>query len=229
MADMNRDAIIVKARQLVGVTDPTKGGPADSDLYVPLTNAIDRFALEAAALKTVMKLSTKASDKYLPMVDEIHWPIQVSFVDTDGRAWPLGVLEVAPRPGMLGTRPENWWLTAVNVPDVSGRSTPTLGINPYVNYDGNGNVIVECIQSPKDLSLGTDIPELVSSLHSYIADALALEMLPMFPERMFLEPMLERRRSRGIAAFKALGKADFKTARGGHDVMRYRARARARF
>lgn len=226
---MTRDQIVAKGRRLIGVTDSSKGGPTDAELYPDLNNAIEGFVAEAGALKSVFKLSTRANDKYVLLLDEILWPITVSFVDSDGRSYGLDQIEVAPRPGSLGTRPTRWWSTAVNVPDVSGPSTPAIGIDPFVDYTGNGNVILEVIQLMRTLASSADVPELKSCLHRYLAFAFALEILPLFPEKLNLEGYLERHRDRGIDLFKSLARADKYGPRGGRDVMRYKARARSRF
>ena len=225
---MTRDDLFAKGRRLLGVTDETKGGPTNAELLPDLNNAIEGFVAEAGALKSNFKLSTQANDKYLPLIDEILWPITVSFVDADGRAYQLDQVLVAPRPGSLGGRPNVWWETAVNVPDITGPSTPSLAIDPYVNYTGVGNVLVEAIQLQQPLVSAGDIPELKTCLHRYLAFAFALEILPLFPDKLNLEGYLERHRARGIDLFKSLARAEAHSV-GGRDVKGYGRRARARF
>ena len=89
LAAMTRAQTVTKARIILGVTDATKGGPTDSVFEGQIDSAQRRFAVRAKALQTVIKLATKANDKYLPLVDEILWPISVSFVDSDGLSKPL--------------------------------------------------------------------------------------------------------------------------------------------
>lgn len=230
MADMTRDQLVFRARQMLGATDPTKGGPTDAELYPVLDNAIKKFCVEAGALRSVFKLSTKANDKYLPFIDEILWPIAVSFLDVDGLAYPLRVTDIAPRPGSIGPRPSVWWLTAVNVPDVNGRSTPTMGIDPAVSYNGAGNVLLEAFQLPQDVQgAAGNVPELVSALHPYLATCLALEAVEMFPEKADFIGKWERDRARGMDVFRKLSKPTAKAPFTGKDVKGYRVRSRSRF
>lgn len=229
--NMTRDMIFLQTRRLLGVTDPTKGGPTDAELFSDLNGTIGRFCVEAGALETVIKLATSAGDKYLPLVTEILWPKTVSFLDVDGRSYGLGLLEHAPRPGTLGSRPDSYWLTAVNVPDATGKSVRTLGIDPYVNYapdPGEFNVILEAWQLPQDLTGASDYPELHAVIQRYIPFAFALDLLPIFPDKLNLEGYLERQRARGIDVFRKLARPGAKRPFGGKDVMRYKQRARSR-
>ena len=229
ITNLTRAQIITETRKLLNATDPTKGGPTDAEIIVTLEGTITRFVAEAGALETVIKLSTIANDKYLPLVDEILWAKTVSYVDTDGRAFGLDPIEHAPRPGILGQRPTHYWLTAVNVPDPTGKSTRTLGINPYVNLNGNGNVILEAFQLTQEMTGDSDYPELHPSVTRYIPFAFALDLLPLFPDKLNLEGYLERQRARGVDYFRKLQRAGAKRPFGGRDVMRYRIRARTRF
>lgn len=231
IANMTRDMIFLQTRRLLGVTDATKGGPADADLYDDLNGTIGRFCFEAGALETVIKLATTANDKYLPLVNEILWVKTCSFLDVDGRSYELSLLEHAPRPGSIGARPSNYWLTAVNVPDATGKSVRTLGIDPAANWaptPGNYNVILEAWQLPQDLSGATDYAEIHPAVQRYIPFAFALDLLPIFPEKLNLEGYLERQRARGIDAFRKLARSGAKRPFGGKDVMDYKRRARSR-
>lgn len=224
-----RSQIIADARMHLGASDSSKGGPTDAEILPLLNHTISSFVAEAGALKTVIKLSTKANDKYLPLVDEILWPITVGFIDSDGNIWPLRQVEVAPRPGSLGQKPECWWLTAVNVPDASGPSTRTIGIDPYVNVNGTNNIILEAIQLTAELTAGTSIPEIHVSLQGALSYCLALNLLPVFPEKLNLEGYLERQRARAMDLFKRLARGQARSPRTGKDVMEYRRRCRSRF
>lgn len=224
-----RDAIILGARQNLNAVDSSKGGPTDDEIVPRLEDTIARFVAEAGALETVIKLSTKANDKYLPLVDEILWAKTVSFIDSDGRSYPLDPVEVAPRPGSIGGRPSVYWLTAVNVPDPTGKSTRTLGIDPAVTYDGNGNVILEAYQITQEMTAGSDYPEVHPVVQKYLPFALALDLLPMFPDRLDLEGYLSRQRSVGLDLFRKLNRNMAKRPYSGKDAMQYRRRARSRF
>lgn len=229
ITNKTRDAIILGARQNLNAVDSSKGGPTDDDIVPRLEDTIARFVVEAGALETVIKLSTKANDKYLPLVDEILWAKSVNFVDSDGRAYPLSPVEISPRPGSIGNRPSVYWLTAVNVPDATGKSTRTLGIDPAVTYDGNGNVILEAYQLNQEMASGSDYPELHPAVQKYLPFALALDLLPLFPDRLDLEGYLTRQRSVGLDVFRKLNRNMAKLPFGGRDSMQYRRRARSRF
>jgi len=225
---MTRAQIRTKVRQLVGATDATKGGPVDSVFDTAIDEGINRFCIESGALHSVHKLSTKALDKYLPLIDEILWPKTVSFVDSDGRRWPLDLVEVAPSPGILGTRPQVWWLTAVNVPDVTGPSTRTIGIDPYVNLNGNGNVIIEDVQMPQVLGGDSAVPEIHGSMHMFTAYYAAIELVSLFPEKLGMVGYWENRCKEAKATFIRLTRPDAEQPHTFKDSMNYAAKARSR-
>lgn len=234
LAGMDRTAIVAKARQLLGVTDGTKGGPDDTVFEGQISHALSRFALLAGALQSVVELPPEANNKYVPLPDEVLWPITVSFLDSNGVTSPMSVLNNEPTPGTpVGGVPASWWLTAVN-DDTTGKSTRNLGIDPPSAVNGDlvlhVNVLVlEVIQLPQDFSGPTDTPEIQVSLHPYIAYFLADEMLGMFPEKIgAIRPLLLARQAEGVEQFQKLVSPTFKTPTGRRQVMGYSSLTRNR-
>jgi len=229
IANVSRAMIFTQTRQLLGATDASKGGPTDAQLYDNLNGTIRRFVTEAGALETVWKLSTKANDKYVPLEAEILWPKTVVFIDASGNQHPLSIVEYAPSPPSTGGLPSVCWLTAVNVPDVSGPSVRSLGIDPPVGYNGTGNILLEAFQLSQDLAADADYPELHASIQSWIPYAFALDLLPIFPERLNMEGYFERQRARGLDAFRKLSRSAAKAPFTGKETIPYRQMARSRF
>lgn len=228
IATLTFDGIVAAARAALGVTDSSKGGPTDATIKLRMPMALRRFAVRAKALQTVIKLSTKANDKYLPLVDEILWPMTVSFVDSVGTSYRLDLTDQAVRPGSLGQRPTVWWLTAVNVPDVTGPSVRTIAIDPYVNINGSGNVLVEAIQLPQDIVNGTDVPEIHVAIQPYLGYFLAAELIGLFPEKAGLMPWIEGRCEEGIDVWQDLTRPGTRMPRTGKDTMGYKNRTYSR-
>jgi len=183
VATMNRDAIFVLTREIVGITDETKGGLTNAELNAKVNHAISRLCLLAEAPKTVFYLSTSFNDKYLPYDDQLLWIDQVTFIPPTGQPYNLDYVDEAVFPTMNGN-PRVYWHTAVNVPDPTGPSTPSLGVNPIPQVVGAfHNVRVTAYQRAKDLNSPTDIPEFVSAVHPYIAWVLAEDWLMLHPKR----------------------------------------------
>lgn len=228
IAGWDRTKTVTKSRIILGVTDATKGGPADSVFEGQIDAALRRYALLAKALQTNIKLATKANDKYLPLVDEILWPITVSFVDSEGTSYGLDLVEVAPRPGTIEDRPRVWWLTSVNVPDVTGPAVRTIGIDPAVNWapaPGEFNVLLEAMQLPQDFSGASGTAEIHVALQPYISYFLAHEMLGLFPEKMDRLPLILQMEQEAVEQFKLMTSAQFKTPKSRKNVRNYGAGA----
>jgi hypothetical protein len=206
MADMDRTAIITLAREYVGITDEAKGGLTNALLNPKVNHVLNRMCLLAEAPRTVFYLSTTAGSKYLPYEDQLLWIKQVTYIPTSGNPYDLNLMDGAVFP-TFQQRPKVYWHTAVNIPDVNGRSTPTLGLHPYPN-EGDGttkNVRVEAFQKVKDLSIATDIPEFVSAIHPYVAAGLAIEMMLLHPDRHRANgPELKLRFQEGVEQIRKL-------------------------
>jgi hypothetical protein len=223
MADMDRSAIVLLAREHAGITDASKGGPNDAALAVKLNHVLDRMCLLAEAPRTVYYLSTKFNDKYLPLDDQLLWISKVVFIPPTGTPYELDLVDGAIFPTTNGN-PRVYWHTAVNVPDVNGRSTPTLGLHPIPQIVGaDKNVRVDVFQKIKPLTGPTDVPELVSVLHQYLAAGLALDILMLFPDRYRKNgPQLEVRFREGVNMLRLIthGAAKNRAAKSS-DVQRY--------
>jgi len=224
MPIMQRSDIYVLAREIVGITDPNKGGLTNAELAPKVNHAISRLCALAEAPRTVFYLTTVFNDKYLPYDDQLLWIEQVTFIPPTGQPYDLDLVDVAPFPTANGN-PRVYWHTAVNVPDAAGPSTPTLGLNPIPQVAGaNKNVRVSAFQKAKDLAADSDIPEFQSVVHPYLAWVLAADWLMLHPVRYReIGSTVNARVAEGVQVVRNLAHGSMKRPARRTDVMNYRS------
>jgi hypothetical protein len=227
IAPMLVSEVISKARQILGATDPAKGGPDDTAFLGNVAHAMNRFALKAKAMRSAWELSIDANDEYVTLEEEILWPTSVTFVDSDGVRHPMAQVYGEPTPTLTGDRPRVWWLTAVNVPDSAGVSTRAIGVQPTLPVTTPDCLVLEVIQLPQPPVDGTSVPEIAVVLHPYIAFFLAEEMISLYPERIGLLSWIQARQNEGVEEFKRLSSGSVKLDPGNIDVRGYKRMGRS--
>ncbi len=228
MAQMTFDDIEAESRRLIGKTDATKGG-LDSPGYKKLINkSIMDLCRDGKALRSVIYLNVKANDKYVQLLKEILWIEDLFYVGAGtGLPYPMDPVDQAVLPTLAGL-PRVYWYTAVNVPDVNGPSTRSIGIHPYRPGDEAGALRASVFQLAKDLAAGGDVPEIHDLFHETIAFRAAWYASWPYKELAYLRPELKREYLIGVDEFKTFARVAAKVPPRTSDVMNYRSRIQNR-
>lgn len=224
---MTRDEMVAEARRLVGKTDASKGGASDVVYARVVNQAAQDFCVDSESLRTVKYYSTKQNDKYLPLDRETIWPIQVVFIPLSGDAYALDITHES-IPQMNSGNPRVWWPTAVNVPDATGPSTRSIGIDPVTPYVGASNVKIECFQLPVELTAAGSVSEIFESFHQSVCARAAWLIVPQYRDLQWKLPYLQAEYARGLNRAKAIASMTKNIRPASSDVMRYGRMARTR-